>query len=73
MGEGLKSPMPSELKNRPIVRKSLIAAKNIKQGEKFSEDNITFKRPGTGISPMEYWDMIGKKAQFDIEKDRLIS
>jgi N-acetylneuraminate synthase len=73
MGGGFKGPMPSELKNRPIARKSLVAAKDIKQGEKFSEENITFKRPGTGISPIEYWDMIGKTAQADTIKDALIN
>ena len=72
MGRGLKGPMPSELKNRPIARKSLIAAKDIKQGEKFSEENVIVKRPGTGVSPMEYWDMLGKIAQSDIEQDGLI-
>ena len=72
MGNGVKGPMPSEIKNRPIARKSLIAAKDIKQGEKFSEENLTIKRPGTGVGPMEYWDIVGKIAQSDIEKDSLI-
>jgi N-acetylneuraminate synthase len=73
MGDGVKAPMSSELKNRPIVRKSLIAAKNIKQGEKFSEENMVVKRPGTGISPMEYWTMIGKTARANIIKDAMIN
>ena len=73
MGNGLKCPMPSELKNRPIARKSLIAKKGIKKGEKFTEENITEKRPGTGISPMEYWDVIGKTAQDDMIQDMLIT
>ena len=64
--------MLSELKNIPIARKSLIATKNIKKGEIFTEDNMTVKRPGTGVSPMEYWDMIGKVAQSNIIKDREI-
>ena len=69
MGDGLKGPMSSELNNIAIARKSLIATKNIKKGEIFTEDNMTVKRPGTGVSPMEYWDMIGKVAQSDIVKD----
>ena len=72
MGDGLKGPMPSEFKNRTIARKSLIAKKNIKHGECFSEDNLTVKRPGTGVSPMNYWDMIGEVAQVNFVKDDLI-
>ena len=72
MGNGLKGPMRSELKNRPVARKSLIAAKEIKQGEKFTEENITVKRPGAGISPMEYWDMVGKIAQQRYSADEVI-
>ena len=72
MGNGVKGPTPSEIKNRPIARKSLIAATDIKQGEKFSEENVTVKRPGTGISPMKYWGMVGKIAQSDIDKESLI-
>jgi len=73
MGNGVKSPMPSEIKNRVIVRKSLVAKKNIKQGEVFNKDNMTEKRPGIGISPMEYWNMMGKKTRIDIVKDGLIN
>jgi N-acetylneuraminate synthase len=72
MGDGIKGPIPSETKNSPVVRKSLIASKDIKQGEKFSEDNMTVKRPGTGISPIEYWGMLGKIAHSDIMQDTLI-
>jgi N-acetylneuraminate synthase len=73
LGSGVKAPMPSEWENRDIARKSLVATKEIKQGEKFSEDNLIVKRPGIGISPMEYWDMIGKTAQANIEQDTLIN
>jgi len=73
MGDGLKGPLPSELKNRPIARKSLITKKDIKQGEQFSEENLTVKRPGTGISPMRYWSVIEKTAQIKIVKDSFIS
>jgi len=77
MGNGLKGPMPSELKNRPIARKNLVAAKNIKQGEKFAVENMAVKRAGVGIgvncSPMDYWDMIGRVAKDDILQDEVIS
>jgi len=57
MGNGIKKPSPSETKNIPIARKSIVAKTSIKKGEKYSEDNLTVKRPGTGLSPME-WDKI---------------
>jgi sialic acid synthase SpsE len=72
MGNGLKGPTPSELKNKEIARKSLVAIKDIKKGEKLTGDNMTIKRPGSGISPMEYWDSIGNLAQSDIMKDSVI-
>jgi len=73
MGDGLKGPMISELKNRPIARKSLIAAKDIKQGETFTTENMTVKRSGVvGISPMEYWELVGNVAKIDILQDALI-
>ena len=55
LGDGIKRPMPSEIPNISIARKSIVAAQKINAGELFSSDNITVKRPGTGISPM-YWD-----------------
>lgn len=72
MGDGVKEPMPSELKNRPIVRKSLVASKSITSGELFSVDNISIKRPGTGLNPMEYWNMMGKTSVRDYKPDELI-
>ena len=72
IGDGVKGPTSSELNNKSIVRKSLIARENIKKGEKFTEYNMTIKRPGTGISPMEYWNLIGEIAQIDIMQDTVI-
>lgn len=72
LGNGIKQPSPSELKNKPIARKSLVASQSIKKGEKFSADNITAKRPGTGISPMRWDEVLGHIAQKDYEKDDLI-
>lgn len=62
LGDGIKSPTISELKNRDIVRKSLIARKHIGKGEIFSSDNVCIKRPGNGMSPYKYWEIIGKAA-----------
>ena len=59
-GDGIKKPTKSEKENRLLGRKSIVAYKNIKIGEKFSLKNITTKRPGTGISPTKYFDLIGK-------------
>lgn len=72
MGSGVKEPTSSELANINIVRKSIIASKNIEKGEIFTEDNITTKRPGNGISPMRWNEVIGKKAIRDFVEDELI-
>jgi len=68
----VKGPMPSELKNRSVARKSLVAATNIDKEDVFSEQNLAIKRPGIGISPMEYWDMLGTKAQKSYSVDEVI-
>ncbi|MBT5470142.1 MAG: N-acetylneuraminate synthase [Nitrospina sp.] len=72
MGDGIKRPSPSEEKNKPIARKSLIAATAIIAGECFTEVNLAVKRPGTGISPMRWDEFIGQVAQKDYQKDELI-
>jgi N,N'-diacetyllegionaminate synthase len=72
MGNGVKNPSPSEIKNIPIARKSIVAKKSIKIGERFSENNLTVKRPGTGISPMEWDTVIGEAATCDYKIDDLI-
>ena len=72
MGEGVKRPSPSETKNIPIVRKSIVAKNTIKKGERFSENNLTVKRPGTGISPMEWDAYIGKSADRGYQTDERI-
>lgn len=72
IGDGIKRPSKSEIKNIPIVRKSIVAKRAIKKGEIFSNNNITVKRPGTGISPIE-WDVyIGKIANKNYQMDELI-
>ncbi len=71
-GDGIKAPSPSELKNKSIVRKSIVANKEIKKGELFTENNLTVKRPGTGINPMKWYELIGEKAERNYSKDDLI-
>lgn len=72
-GSGVKEVSPSEKKNIPIARKSIVAIKNIRKGEIFSEENIGIKRPGTGISPMKWDEIIGKKATRNFKEDELIT
>ena len=62
LGDGLKKPTISELKNRSIIRKSLVAQHAIKSGDVFTAENIVIKRPGDGITPYKYWDYLGKPA-----------
>lgn len=72
MGDGIKKPSPSELKNREVVRKSIVASRNIKKGEILSLNNISVKRPGTAISPMHWDDVIGEMADRDFKTDDFI-
>ena len=72
LGDGIKRPSLSEVKNKLIVRKSLVAAKPICKGEFFSLDNVTVKRPGTGISPMHWDDLMGRVATRSFITDELI-
>lgn len=71
-GSGIKEPSDSEQKNITIARKSIVAKTAIKAGAIFTEENITVKRPGTGISPMKWDEVLGKKADFDFQEDDLI-
>jgi N,N'-diacetyllegionaminate synthase len=72
LGSGLKKVSSSEQKNIAIARKSIVAACNIKAGEAFSNINITTKRPGNGINPMRWDEVIGKTAKRDFVEDELI-
>ncbi|MXP10916.1 N-acetylneuraminate synthase [Pseudoblastomonas halimionae] len=71
-GDGRKTPSPSELPNRDIARKSIVASGIIAEGEQFSESNLGTKRPGTGISPMRWDEVIGKTAKRDFAEDEAI-
>ena len=72
MGDGIKRPMSSEIKNKAIARKSIVAGQIIKKGQLFTEKNLSAKRPGDGISPMQWNTVIGEKASRDFDKDELI-
>jgi len=72
LGDGIKRPTPSETKNIPVVRKSIIASKAIQAGEIFKNENLTTKRPGTGISPMRFDEVLSKKARRNFAEDELI-
>lgn len=72
LGTGVKTPTDSERKNKPIARKSIVAKAPISIGEIFSEENLEIKRPGTGISPMLWDEIIGSKATKDYQVDELI-
>ncbi len=72
LGRGLKRPSKSELKNICAVRKSIVAATNIKKGEFFSDRNVTVKRPAGGISPMKWDAVIGKVSKKYFKKDEMI-
>lgn len=73
LGDGVKRPSVSELKNKPIARKSLVAIRPIRAGESFSADNIGAKRPGTGMSPMRWDEVIGRTATKNFALDELIT
>ncbi|MCI5210254.1 MAG: N-acetylneuraminate synthase [Candidatus Electrothrix sp. ATG2] len=73
MGDGVKGPRPAEFGNRTVVRRSIVSARSIRQGEAFTQENITLKRPGAGLSPFDYWDILGKKATRNYDLDEVIS
>jgi N,N'-diacetyllegionaminate synthase len=72
LGDGIKRLTPSEVRNQPVARKSLIASRAIKAGEVFTAENLSVKRPGHGISPMRWDEFLGRKASRDFAADDLI-
>jgi N,N'-diacetyllegionaminate synthase len=72
LGDGCKRPGASEARNRAVARKSLVAARAIRAGEAFSEANLAVKRPGTGVSPMRWDEVLGRPAKRDFAPDELI-
>ncbi len=72
LGTGEKHVSKAELRNRTVARKSIVALKHINKGELLSEENITTKRPGTGVNPMKWPEILGTRASRDFEEDELI-
>lgn len=72
LGDGIKRPSKSEMKNKAVARKSIVAATPIRSGEVLTEDNLTVKRPGCGLNPMQWDQVVGKAALRDYEVDDLI-
>ena len=72
LGDGVKKPSKSEKKNIVIARKSIVAKCNISKGEKFTKENLAIKRPGDGISPMKWYDVLGQVAKRDFVADERI-
>lgn len=72
LGSKVKAPTASERKNMTVARKSVVASRCIKQGELLTQENITIKRPGCGVSPMRWFEVLGTKAIRDFEEDELI-
>lgn len=69
LGSPVKQPSASELKNRQVARKSLVALREVSRGEAFTADNLGVKRPGDGVSPVHYWEWLGKSADRDYQSD----
>jgi N-acetylneuraminate synthase len=72
LGVSLKAPVDDEAKNRLVARRSLVAARPIRCGEIISSDAMAYKRPGHGLSPMEFWNMVGQPAKRDFGVDEMI-
>lgn len=73
LGSARKAPSPSEAGNSTAARKSLVAAQDMKQGELFTTGNLTIKRPGTGVTPMRFWEVVGTMATRDYQRDEVIT
>ena len=69
LGDGVKAPKDSEVKNIPVARKSIVAARPLKAGETIGPDDITTKRPGSGRAPIEYWSLIGTTLTHDCDTE----
>jgi N,N'-diacetyllegionaminate synthase len=72
LGDGVKRPSESEMRNRPIARKSIVAAQKIRRGDVLTAGNLSIKRPGTGLSPMLWDEVVGRTACADFAVDELI-
>jgi sialic acid synthase SpsE len=68
-GDGIKRPSASEARNASVARKSIVAKRDIRAGEVFDEANLTAKRPGSGLSPMRWDEVVGRRAHRDFAVD----
>ena len=73
LGNGIKAPTPSEASTARVARRSLAAVASIAAGQVFDESNLDALRPGSGISPMAYWEWLGRKAHANLPAGALIS
>jgi len=73
MGDGVKEPQSSEIPNRDVARKSIVAAQNISSGDIFTKNNLTVKRPGNGVNPMDYWDLLDLSSSRSYKTDEMIN
>lgn len=73
LGDGYKTPSPSEMRNKVVARKSIVAARNLEAGHVLTGDDLTSKRPGNGISPMQLPSVVGKKLVKAMQADELLS
>lgn len=73
LGDGIKRPMPSELPNKPLMQKSLVARRSIRAGDTITSDDLTCKRPGSGLAPSWFDRVVGKRAAVDIPKDGVLT
>ena len=72
LGSNIKGPAAQEMANRPVARRSVVAARPIRRGEILTAADLTFKRPGTGISPLDFWSLVGRPALRNFNPDELI-
>jgi N-acetylneuraminate synthase len=72
LGDGRKRPAPEEAANRPIARRSVVAARPIRAGAMLTADDLACKRPGHGVSPLQFWDLVGRRAGRDYAADEPI-
>lgn len=72
LGDGCKRPTLSEINNQPIARHSLVASRPIRKGEPFTTENLDSKRPGSGLNPIYYWDLLNRPAMKDYQADEVI-
>jgi N-acetylneuraminate synthase len=73
LGHGIKGTRKSEIKNKVIARKSLVLSKAVLAGETFTEENLTVMRPGHGMSPYQYWDILGTTASRAYKEGEVLS